>query len=120
MVGQTVENAVQKFVDVGEQIASENSDIASEMLESCEEAKKAGRTISSLTSVNTVKDSEPNSSEKSELVRAARSLLSAVTKVLILADSVMIKRLVLAAKKVRLLCARNLLTLKFNQLLCLC
>lgn len=102
VVGQTVENAVQRFVDVGQQIASENSDIASEMLESCEEARKAGQTISSLTSANIEEgdDTESNPMEKSELVRAARALLSAITKVLILADSVMIKRLIFAAKKV--------------------
>lgn len=103
VVGQTVENAVQKFVDVGQQIALENPELASEMLESCEEAKVAGQTISSLTSGNTEESSEPNSMtmEKSELVNSARSLLSAITKVLILADSVMVKRLVYAAKKVR-------------------
>jgi hypothetical protein len=96
-----VGNAVLKFVTVGEQIAKENEDVAAEMKEACEEAKKAGDVISRLTSETAMAPVvEEIPFEKSAMVRAARSLLSAVTRVLIIADSVMIKRLLLIVKKV--------------------
>lgn len=104
-VGQIVKNAVLKFVTVGEQIAKENEDVAVEMKEACEEAKKAGEVISRLTSETvmapTTTEDDGIPFEKSAMVRAARSLLSAVTRVLIIADSVMIKRLLAVVKKVR-------------------
>ncbi|EDO34338.1 predicted protein, partial [Nematostella vectensis] len=95
-VGEAVRNAVLRFVSVGEQISKENEDVSAEMLEACEEARKAGEVISRLTSS---KCPDVNN-EKTGMVRAARSLLSAVTRVLIIADSVMIKRLLVAVKKV--------------------
>lgn len=105
-VGEIVKNAVLKFVTVGEQIAKENEDVAAEMKEACVEAKKAGEVISRLTSETamapaTTTEDDGIPLEKSAMVRAARSLLSAVTRVLIIADSVMIKRLLAVVKKVR-------------------
>lgn len=95
--------AVDRFVSVGEQIAAENEDVAEEMREACEEAKKSGQTIFNLTSSagDSVDDGVPNAADKSGMVRAARSLLSAVTRVLIIADSVVVKRLLAAVKKVK-------------------
>ncbi len=93
--------AVERFVSVGEQIAAENEDVADEMREACEEAKKSGETIFNLTSSAAVDDGVPNAADKSGMVRAARSLLSAVTRVLIIADSVVVKRLLAAVKKVK-------------------
>lgn len=90
-------------MSVGEQIAAENEDVADEMREACEEAKKSGETIFNLTSCagDSADDGVPNSADKSGMVRAARSLLSAVTRVLIIADSVVVKRLLAAVKKVK-------------------
>lgn len=42
--------------------------------------------------------------EKTAMVRAARQLLSAITRVLILADRVVIKQLLMAKDKVRIIC----------------
>ncbi|KAJ7380492.1 Alpha-catulin [Desmophyllum pertusum] len=94
--------AVDRFVNVGEQIASENEDVADEMREACEEAKSSGETIFNLTTSagDSIDDGVPSAAEKSGMVRAARSLLSAVTRVLIIADSVVVKRLLKAVKKV--------------------
>jgi len=104
-VGEAVRNAVCKFVTVGEQIAKENEDVAVEMQEACEEARKAGEVISRLTSTTAmaaaVVEDDGIPFEKTGMVRAARSLLSAVTRVLIIADSVVIKRLLLVVQKVR-------------------
>lgn len=102
-IGKVVAFAVERFVSVGEQIALENEDVADEMREACEEAKKSGQTIFNLTSFagDPFDDGVPNSTDKSGMVRAARSLLSAVTRVLIIADSVVVKRLLTAVKKVK-------------------
>lgn len=102
-IGKVVAFAVERFVSVGEQIALENEDVADEMREACEEAKKSGQTIFNLTSCagDSIDDGVPNSTDKSGMVRAARSLLSAVTRVLIIADSVVVKRLLTAVKKVK-------------------
>lgn len=75
-----------------------------EMQEACEEARKAGEVISRLTSTTAmaaVSEDDGIPFEKTGMVRAARSLLSAVTRVLIIADSVVIKRLLRVVKKVR-------------------
>ena len=95
--------AVDRFVSVGEQIAEENEDVAGEMREACEEAKKSGEAIFNLTStaVDVGSDDGVNAADKNGMVRAARSLLSAVTRVLIIADSVVVKRLLKAVKKVK-------------------
>lgn len=102
-IGKVVSFAVDRFVNVGEQIASENEDVADEMREACEEAKSSGETIFNLTTSagDSIDDGVPSAAEKSGMVRAARSLLSAVTRVLIIADSVVVKRLLKAVKKVK-------------------
>lgn len=74
------------------------------MQQACEEARKAGEVISRLTSTTSmaVEGSEDGIPfEKTGMVRGARSLLSAVTRVLIIADSVVIKRLLKVVNKVR-------------------
>lgn len=75
------------------------------MREACEEAKKSGQSILNLTSSagaeSTSGDDGVNLADKNGMVRAARSLLSAVTRVLIIADSVVVKRLLKAVKKVK-------------------
>ena len=77
------------------------------MLEACEEAKKSGQAIFNLTSSAGDVDVEETvtGADKDGVVRAARSLLSAVTRVLIIADSVVVKRLLKAVKKVRDCCS---------------
>lgn len=102
-IGKVVAFAVDRFVSVGEQIAAENEDVAGEMREACDEAKKSGQTIFNLTNFAGDSDDDGvlNSADKSGMVRAARSLLSAVTRVLIIADSVVVKRLLTAVKKVK-------------------
>lgn len=73
------------------------------MQEACEEARKAGEVISRLTSASSMAASDEDGVpfEKTAMVRGARSLLSAVTRVLIIADSVVVKRLLRVVQKVR-------------------
>jgi len=58
-----------------------------------------GARIETLTNVKLNDDASV--SEKTAMVRAARQLLSAITKVLILADSIVIKQLITAKDQVR-------------------
>ena len=102
-IGKVVVAAVSRFVSVGQKIAEENEDVAVEMREACEEARKSGQTIFHLTTLTVDTANEtPNATDKTAMVRAARTLLSAVTQVLIIADSVIVKRLLQAVKKVRI------------------
>ncbi|XP_048777527.1 alpha-catulin-like isoform X2 [Ostrea edulis] len=100
-VGQAVCLAVERFVSVGQTIAEENPEIYTDMCQACAEARSAGTSIQHLTSVDVT--SHRNSkqfAEKSAMVRAARQLLSAVTKVLLLADKVIVKQLLISKDKV--------------------
>jgi len=63
--------------------------------------RNAGSRIEALTNVKLDEVDTPRSvGEKTVMVRAARQLLSAITKVLILADRVIIKQLVTAKDQV--------------------
>ncbi|OWF56469.1 alpha-catulin-like [Mizuhopecten yessoensis] len=101
-VGQAVSAAVDRFVIVGQSIADDNDDIRQDMCEACEEARSAGVSIQKLTSVDRTSNySTPKTfTEKTAMVRAARQLLSAVTRVLLLADKVIVKQLLLSKDKV--------------------
>ncbi|XP_052573108.1 alpha-catulin isoform X3 [Peromyscus californicus insignis] len=104
-VGQAVNLAVGRFVKVGEAIANENWDLKEEISIACIEAKQAGETIAALTDVARWNhlDSDGQSTiltDKSGVVQAARLLLSSVTKVLLLADRVVIKQIVTSRNKV--------------------
>ncbi|XP_075989855.1 catenin alpha isoform X3 [Anticarsia gemmatalis] len=82
----TVERATEIFIERGQSIAYENPEITQQMLAAVEEVRKAGACMSVCAREFS---SEPcASSVRSGMVRAARGLLSAVTRLLILADMV--------------------------------
>ncbi|XP_025020594.1 alpha-catulin isoform X2 [Python bivittatus] len=104
-VGQAVNLAVGKFVMVGEAIANENQELKEEMKVACTEAKQAGETIAQLTDVATLDRPESDGqitvfTDKTGVVKAARLLLSSVTKVLVLADIIVIKQIITSRNKV--------------------
>ncbi|XP_047624067.1 alpha-catulin [Phacochoerus africanus] len=104
-VGQAVNLAVGRFVKVGEAIANENWDLKEEINIACIEAKQAGETIAALTDVGSMNHPESDSqitifTDKSGVIKAARLLLSSVTKVLLLADRVVIKQIIRSRNKV--------------------
>ncbi|KAM5299335.1 alpha-catulin isoform 2-T2 [Ctenodactylus gundi] len=104
-VGQAVNLAVGRFVKVGEAIASENWDLKEEISAACMEAKQAGETIAALTDVTNSNHLEPDGqitvfADKAGVIKAARLLLSSVTKVLLLADRVVIKQIITSRNKV--------------------
>ncbi|NXD16788.1 CTNL1 protein, partial [Nothocercus nigrocapillus] len=104
-VGQAVNLAVARFVTVGEAIADENHELKEEMDVACIEAKRAGETIAQLTDVASLYHAESDShitifTDKTGIVKAARLLLSSVTKVLVLADRIVIKQIITSRNKV--------------------
>ncbi|CAJ0592643.1 unnamed protein product [Cylicocyclus nassatus] len=98
-VGSAVEAAIERFVAVGETIADENPDIQPEMYDACHEARLAGASIANLSCCSTDIPDAPLL-DKSVLVRASRQLLSSVTRVLLLADRVLVKQILRAEDKV--------------------
>ncbi|XP_061381954.1 catenin alpha isoform X3 [Danaus plexippus] len=82
----TVERATEIFIERGQIIAYENPEITQEMLAAVEEVRKAGAAMS--LAAREFSEEPCASSVRSGMVRAARSLLSAVTRLLILADMV--------------------------------
>lgn len=82
----TVEKATQNFIEKGEQIVYENPDITQEMRVAVEEVRKTGTTMS--IAAREFTEDPCSSAKRANMVRAARNLLSAVTRLLILADMV--------------------------------
>ncbi|XP_026785802.1 alpha-catulin isoform X3 [Pangasianodon hypophthalmus] len=104
-VGQAVSGAVSRFVAVGEAIALENEELKEEMGHACFEARRAGTAIAQLTDVCSIEPSETDGrstvfSDRMGMVKAARMLLSSVTKVLVLADRIVIKQIISSRNKV--------------------
>uniref|UniRef100_A0A674EDY8 Alpha-catulin n=1 Tax=Salmo trutta TaxID=8032 RepID=A0A674EDY8_SALTR len=104
-VGQAVSVAVGRFVAVGEAIAVENEELKEEMGMACFEARRAGDAIAQLTDVGTAVTPPVDRrttvfSDRTGMVKAARMLLSSVTKVLVLADRIVIKQIITSRNKV--------------------
>ncbi|XP_068558612.1 alpha-catulin [Cebidichthys violaceus] len=104
-VGQAVSVAVGRFVTVGEAIATENQELKDEMGQACFEARRAGDAIAQLTDVGSALPSQSDGlvtvfSDRTGMVKAARLLLSSVTKVLVLADRIVIKQIIASRNKV--------------------
>lgn len=111
--------AVERFVTVGETIADDNHDIKQDMLSACKDARAAGSSIERLCEeielskkniiynsyfpqIGEVASLDPGYTQFDDrpLVRAARSLLGSVTRILLLADIVIVKQLLLTKEKV--------------------
>ncbi|KAE8282077.1 Alpha-catulin Alpha-catenin-related protein [Larimichthys crocea] len=104
-VGQAVSVAVGRFVAVGEAIATENHELKNEMGQACFEARRAGDAIAQLTDVGSALPTPSDGritvfSDRTGMVKAARLLLSSVTKVLVLADRIVIKQIITSRNKV--------------------
>ncbi|VDM19013.1 unnamed protein product [Wuchereria bancrofti] len=97
-IGSAVEAAIERFVVVGETIADENPDVQPEMYDACHEARLAGASIANLNGCLT--DDSGIAIDKSVLIRAARQLLTSVTRVLLLADRVLVKHILRSEDKI--------------------
>lgn len=109
-MGETVNLAVERFVSVGEAIAYENPNIKTETLEACKDARNAGLSIKIHTQIpNSVVNGMGvmannytvfSNNEKISMMQAANILLNSVTKVLMLADIVIINQILNSKNKV--------------------
>uniref|UniRef100_A0A1S4KN33 Uncharacterized protein n=2 Tax=Ixodes scapularis TaxID=6945 RepID=A0A1S4KN33_IXOSC len=100
-VGQAVNLAVERFVSVGEAIADDNIEIKLDMYDACRSARAAGTTIEQLCDVRIEEGTEAGGSDRGAMARAAKVLLASVTRVLLLADTVVVKQLLSAKDRVR-------------------
>ncbi|CAD6184915.1 unnamed protein product [Caenorhabditis auriculariae] len=112
-IGSAVEAAIERFVCVGETIADENSDIQPEMYDACNEARLAGASMANLSCACST-DESSSVVDKAVLVRASRQLLSSVTRVLLLADRVLVKQILRAEDKIAFSLSRLESTRSFN------
>jgi hypothetical protein len=101
---------------LGESIGNENPEIKSDLLDACREAQTAGKlnnsfcwdlisfigeSIKRITCIEYDTFGKPiYVTERQSMVQAARGLLSAVTRVLLLADMVVVKQIISVKKKV--------------------
>ena len=112
-VGQSVKLAVEKFVSVGESIAEEHEQFRSDMCQACTEARRAGAAIQQVTECNAEEQHSATVSEKTAMVRSARLLLSAITRVLIIADKVVIRNVIAAKNQVHVCRQKNKVLTKY-------
>ncbi|CAF93080.1 unnamed protein product, partial [Tetraodon nigroviridis] len=87
----SVEQATQNFLEKGEQIAKDSQDLREELIAAVEDVRKQGETMRIASSE--FADDPCSSVKRGTMVRAARALLSAVTRLLILADMADVTRL---------------------------
>lgn len=93
-----VQQATEDFIRKGQEIADENPDLRTEMLTAIEDVRRTGDDMYAASSEFA---GEPcSASRRATMVRAARSLLSAVTRLLILADMVDVYQLLRSLKMV--------------------
>ncbi|KAL4231940.1 Catenin alpha-1 [Mactra antiquata] len=86
VLAAAVMKATQNFVETGEDIAQENPDVKEDMLAAVDEVRKTGDEMG--TASEEFAADPCSSMKRGAMVRAARALLSAVTRLLILADMV--------------------------------
>ncbi|XP_048208551.1 catenin alpha-2 [Perognathus longimembris pacificus] len=91
VLAASVEQATQNFLEKGEQIAKESQDLKEELVAAVEDVRKQGDTMRIASSE--FADDPCSSVKRGTMVRAARALLSAVTRLLILADMADVMRL---------------------------
>ena len=87
---------------VGEAIADDNPEIRADMCDACKDARAAGTLIEQMCDTSHDESTQQLRSyaDKSCMVRAARALLSSVTRVLLIADTVVVKQLISSKDRV--------------------
>ncbi len=78
--------ATEQFIHKAREIAHENADIRSDLLQSMEEVKRTGNEMADLSKI--FADDPCSKSKREQMITAARALLASVTRLLILADRV--------------------------------
>uniref|UniRef100_A0A7M5V2L1 Uncharacterized protein n=1 Tax=Clytia hemisphaerica TaxID=252671 RepID=A0A7M5V2L1_9CNID len=94
-----LELSIFKFTSIGHEMGNANDNIRDDMVKSCDATNKACNTIVSMLNTDENNNATEPTNEKT-LSDAAKILLSAITKILILADRTAILKLVKSAAKV--------------------
>ncbi|KAH8272830.1 hypothetical protein KR018_001993, partial [Drosophila ironensis] len=103
-IGHLLNIAVERFITIGEIIAEENIDIKGDMYEAAKEARDAGKSIERLCDISPLSGMELRHhieplKDYGAIILAARSLLSSVTRILLLVDIIVVKKLLTAKKR---------------------
>ncbi|OCT88302.1 catenin alpha-1 [Xenopus laevis] len=98
VLAASVEQATQNFLDKGDKIAKESQFLKDELIAAVEDVRKQGEQMRS--SSGEFAEDPCSSVKRGNMVRAARALLSAVTRLLILADMADVYRLLVQLKVV--------------------
>ncbi|KAE8613941.1 hypothetical protein XENTR_v10007931 [Xenopus tropicalis] len=98
VLAASVEQATQNFLDKGDKIAKESQFLKEELIAAVEDVRKQGEQMRSAS--GEFADDPCSSVKRGNMVRAARALLSAVTRLLILADMADVYRLLVQLKVV--------------------
>jgi len=93
-----VERATANFVERGQQIALENPEIEPEMIQAVQEVQETGEAMSN--SAREFATDPCSSAKRGNMVRSARNLLSAVARLLILADMIDVHMLLMKLQRV--------------------
>ncbi|CAK8697210.1 unnamed protein product [Clavelina lepadiformis] len=96
---EDVERATASFIERGVEIARENPELRAEMEEAIEDTRRDGEVMSRTS--HEFADDPCSSMKRGSMVRAARALLSSVTRLLILADMADVFNLLRRLKIVR-------------------
>ncbi|XP_004420184.1 catenin alpha-1 [Diceros bicornis minor] len=98
VLAASVEQATENFLEKGDKIAKENQFLKEELVAAVEDVRKQGDLMKS--AAGEFADDPCSSVKRGNMVRAARALLSAVTRLLILADMADVYKLLVQLKVV--------------------
>ncbi|XP_073476855.1 catenin alpha-1 [Lithobates pipiens] len=98
VLAASVEQATQNFLEKGDKIAKDSQFLKQELLDAVEDVRKQGEVMRSAS--GEFADDPCSSVKRGNMVRAARALLSAVTRLLILADMADVYKLLVQLKVV--------------------
>ncbi|KAK3704830.1 hypothetical protein QZH41_005032 [Actinostola sp. cb2023] len=97
-LAQDIEDATVRLIKTGETIAQDFPEIRDEMIGSCKECRGSGDTMH--FGAKEFADDPCSSSKRANMIRAARALLSSVTRLLCVADMADVYRLLASLKLV--------------------
>ncbi|XP_040200643.1 catenin alpha-1 [Rana temporaria] len=98
VLAASVEQATQNFLEKGDKIAKDSQFLKQELIDAVEDVRKQGEMMRSAS--GEFADDPCSSVKRGNMVRAARALLSAVTRLLILADMADVYKLLVQLKVV--------------------
>lgn len=102
----TMEKATEIFILKGREIAAENPGMASELYAAIDDVSKTGQNMSLMS--RKFAEDPCSSAKRADIIKAARPLLLAVTRLLIVADMIDVQRLLKSLKVVE----NDLMTIK--------